>query len=86
MNVAMTPEQINEDLARAFSAYATATGRAWLVLGNRLAVLRGEAKLARMLSADFDRMARAQMETADARMRKDAARLHPATVAQKEAS
>ena len=84
--MAMTPDQINADLARAFSAYATQQRRAGLVLGNRLAVLRNEAKLARLTNADFDRMARAQMEISDARMRSDVSRLHPVAAVAVEAS
>ncbi len=75
--MAMTPDQIQADLARAFSAYVTVTRRAGLVLGNRLAVLRNEAKLARLTNADFDRMTRVQVEISDARMLSDVSRLHP---------
>ncbi len=75
--MAMTPAQINADLAKAFRCYASKQRRAGLVLGNRLAVLRQEAALAHLNPRDFEQMARAQMDITDARMRSDVATFHP---------
>ena len=84
--MAMTPDQINADLARAFSTYASKTRRAGLVLGNRLAVLKREASLAHLDPTAFDLMARHHMEAADARMRSDVAIFHPVTVPSEKVS
>jgi len=75
--MAMTSTQIEQGLAEAFTIYTTKQRRAGFVLGNRLAVLRQEAALAHLDPHDFERMAREQMEIADARMRSDVASFHP---------
>ncbi|TNJ40476.1 hypothetical protein [Phaeobacter sp. B1627] len=84
--MAMTPEEIEADLARAFSHYAARQRRAGLVLGNRLAVLKNEAGLARIHGAEFDAMARRQMEAADARMRANVQTDHPVVAVKQEAT
>ncbi|MFV1464648.1 hypothetical protein VW098_08120 [Phaeobacter sp. JH57H2] len=74
--MAMTQSEIRSALHRTFSSYATKLGRANLVLGSNMAVLRREAEIAKLPSAVFDEIAREEMLSADKRMQADAAR-HP---------
>jgi hypothetical protein len=75
--MAMSEDQIRKSMRRSFSAYATKTRRASLVLGNTLSVLRSEAELAKLDAGTFGTIAREEMSHADQRMKADAATYHP---------
>ncbi|WP_281955444.1 hypothetical protein [Pseudophaeobacter arcticus] len=69
--MALTEDEIRASLKEGMSLYATKLHRANLVLGNRLAVLRQEADLAKLPDGRFDQVAREEMEVADRRMKAD---------------
>ena len=75
--MSMSEDQIRKSMRRSFSAYATKTRRAALVLGNALTVLRSEAELAKLSAEEFGQIAREEAALADRRMAADAAALHP---------
>ena len=75
--MAMSEDQIREAMRRSFSAYATVTRRASIVLGGRLAVAKAEAELAKLPPEDFEAIAREEAALADRRMASDATALHP---------
>ncbi|UWS78495.1 hypothetical protein N1037_14600 [Phaeobacter sp. G2] len=75
----LTEDEIRASLKEGMSLYATRLHRANLVLGNRLAVLRQEADLAKLPDGRFDQVAREEMEVADRRMRANVQICHPVT-------
>jgi hypothetical protein len=77
--MALTEDEIRASLKEGMSLYATKLHRANLVLGNRLAVLRQEADLAKLPDGRFDQVAREEMEVADRRMQANVQICHPAT-------
>ncbi|MEP0153570.1 MAG: hypothetical protein ABJV68_27095 [Paracoccaceae bacterium] len=84
--MALTEDEIRASLKEGMSLYATRLHRANLVLGNRLAVLRQEADLAKLPDGRFDQVAREEMEVADRRMRANVQICHPVTPLLQEVS
>lgn len=75
--MAMNKAQIMESLNTAFGRYVQAQRQENIKLGCKLAVLRNEAKLARLPDGEFDSLAREEMEKAAARMERQAKHDHP---------
>lgn len=77
--MALTEDQIRANLKEGMSLYATKLHRANLVLGNRLAVLRQEAELAKLPEGRFTQIASEEMEISSRRMQADVQSFHPVT-------
>ncbi|QBR36049.1 hypothetical protein ETW23_07745 [Leisingera sp. NJS201] len=75
--MATTKDDIRDGLRRSFSAYATRQGRAYRMLGGRLAILKQNAALAKISGEEFAELSREEMERAMQRMEAQQQALHP---------
>ncbi len=75
--MAMTKAEIQHEMSRVMSTYATKKRRSELVLSNALAVLGKQAKLARLSEGEFDQIVRAEADVALSRIARDATSLQP---------
>ncbi|AHD03091.1 hypothetical protein [Leisingera methylohalidivorans] len=74
-----TKDDIRDGLRRSFSVYATRQGRAYRMLGGRLAILKQNAALARISEEEFAELSKEEMERAAQRMEARQQDFHPVT-------
>ncbi|MDE4175781.1 hypothetical protein PXK01_16585 [Phaeobacter sp. PT47_59] len=74
--MAMTKDEIREELRGCFSAYVTKNLRDGIILGGRLSVLEKEAALAKIGAEEFADLVREEMQKPMRRMEAQPA-IHP---------